>query len=635
MSVPIVAEPPATEFAWRRIDLHLHTPASADYQQPDASYLEILRKAEERGLDLIAFTDHNSVRGYADLWREIEDLELLEYLGRLRDDERQRLAEYRRLLGSIVLLPGFEFTATFGFHILAIFPETTSVRKMEHLLMTLGVAEEAFGRGEVGATTDVLSAYRLLDQHGALVIGAHVNSANGVAMQGLRFGGQTKIAYTQDPHLHALEVTDLETPANRRSTARFFSGIKAEYPRRMHVIQGSDAHRLDRDPLRPTNFGVGERATEAFVPSLSFQTLKSLFGGSEFDRTRPARPLPGQGDQVKLAREEGNTATQAFHEHLTTKRNGAMNVLRDVVALANTSGGTIFVGASAAEKRPIAGVGDAATTERTLRDEIGKNVAPEPTLEIDTLHSDGKPVLAIRVTDGPDKPYAMSPGAIYVRTNGESVLAGRDEIVAMVRASVARDHATAQPPPAAIRPPEQPTEQPKPRATRQRGKRSATAGGPIVSIATGKATTRTANRGHHVGTNGASEVAPAPTRDATDPAPPTGVEIVAVRKNDDSTSYTLRDLRTGEATEGVTRESARGLWRYAIEQREEKLVEEGHIRWKGDRGFWKTYRGSAGELRYNLAHRGGGTLRLFYGVSLDGLDAEWQAVLPQRQPAEA
>ncbi|HKG26257.1 MAG TPA: PHP domain-containing protein, partial [Thermomicrobiales bacterium] len=80
--VPAVAEAPVTDLAWRRIDLHLHTPASADYQQAEVSYLDILRKAEERGLHLIAFTDHNSVRGYADLWREIEDLELLEYLGR-------------------------------------------------------------------------------------------------------------------------------------------------------------------------------------------------------------------------------------------------------------------------------------------------------------------------------------------------------------------------------------------------------------------------------------------------------------------------------------------------------------------------------------------------------------------------
>src|SRR5215213_7876621 len=267
---------PAQDLSWRRIDLHIHTPASVDYQQTGIGILDVLHRAEERGLDAIALTDHNSVRGYADLWREIEDLELLEYLGRLREDEAERLAEYRRLLSAIVLLPGFEFTATFGFHILAIFPETTSVRKMEHLLMTLGVAEDKFGRGEVGATTDVLAAYRLLDQNGALVIGAHVNSANGIAMQGLRFGGQTKIAYTQDPHLHALEVTDLETPANRRSTARFFNGTKAEYPRRMHCIQGSDAHRLEQDPTRDTNLGIGDRPTEVLLPDVSFAALKAL-----------------------------------------------------------------------------------------------------------------------------------------------------------------------------------------------------------------------------------------------------------------------------------------------------------------------------------------------------------------------
>ena len=114
--------------------------------------------------------------------------------------------------------------------------------------MVLGVPEDRFGSGEVGATTDVLRAYEILDDHGALVIGAHVNSTHGIAMQGLRFGGQTKIAYTQDPHLHALEVTDLLPATNRRSTARFFSGTKSEYPRRMHCIQGSDAHRLEQDP---------------------------------------------------------------------------------------------------------------------------------------------------------------------------------------------------------------------------------------------------------------------------------------------------------------------------------------------------------------------------------------------------
>ena len=42
---------------WRTIDLHLHTPASKDFQQPEVTYLDLLHRAEARGLDIIAFTD--------------------------------------------------------------------------------------------------------------------------------------------------------------------------------------------------------------------------------------------------------------------------------------------------------------------------------------------------------------------------------------------------------------------------------------------------------------------------------------------------------------------------------------------------------------------------------------------------
>src|SRR5574340_451249 len=99
-------------------------------------------------------------------------------------------------------------------------------------------------------------------------IAAHANSSNGVAMRGFNFGGQTKIAYTQDTNLHALEVTDLELKSPR-STAAFFSGTKPEYPRRMHCIQGSDAHRLTPDPTRKKNLAVGERATDVLLEERS------------------------------------------------------------------------------------------------------------------------------------------------------------------------------------------------------------------------------------------------------------------------------------------------------------------------------------------------------------------------------
>ena len=70
-------------FQWKILDLHLHTKASGDYQQPEVSYLDILQRAEARGLDIIAFTDHNTVAGYREMQEEIDQLELLEKLNRL------------------------------------------------------------------------------------------------------------------------------------------------------------------------------------------------------------------------------------------------------------------------------------------------------------------------------------------------------------------------------------------------------------------------------------------------------------------------------------------------------------------------------------------------------------------------
>jgi hypothetical protein len=125
-----------------------------------------------------------------------------------------------------------------------------------------------YGSATVGATTDVLTAYRMIDEAGGLVIAAHANSSNGVAMRGFPMGGQTKIAYTQDPHLHALEVTDLEQ-RSPRTTATFFNGTKPEYPRRMHCIQGSDSHRLTAtSSTRRTR--LGDRLTEV-ISEVSFK----------------------------------------------------------------------------------------------------------------------------------------------------------------------------------------------------------------------------------------------------------------------------------------------------------------------------------------------------------------------------
>ena len=263
----------------------MHTPASADWLEPGVTYLEWLQKAESRGLDIVAITDHNTVEGVAKLRAEIERLTWLEANERLRPQEQRDLEEYRRLGDKILVLPGFEFTATFGFHIIGVFPPETPLRNLELLLLRLNVPVNRLEEGitEVGASTDVLTAYRLIHEAGGVVIAAHANSTHGVALQGLSFGGQTKIAFTQDVHLHALEVTDLES-SSRRATARFFDGSKPEYPRRMHCIQGSDAHRLVRDPKDKNRAGIGDRITEVLLRDTTFEDLKAVFEADDFTR---------------------------------------------------------------------------------------------------------------------------------------------------------------------------------------------------------------------------------------------------------------------------------------------------------------------------------------------------------------
>jgi hypothetical protein len=596
---------PAAE-QWYRADLHIHTPGSIDYQESGIRPVDLLRTAADQGLDIIALTDHNSVAGWTRLRHEIEDLTYLERLGRITQRESEMLAEYRQLTSQILVLPGFEFTATFGFHILAIFDPSTSIRLMEHLLLSLGIPEDRFGSGEVGATSDVLKAYEVLDEHGALVIGAHVNSTHGVAMRNIRFGGQTKIAYTQDSHLHALEVTDL-TSTSTRSTARFFSGAKAEYPRRMHCIQGSDAHRLQQDPARATNLGIGDRVTEFLLHEKSFAALKALLRSEKWDHVRPARSGGPQATAIHAAREAGPGPDVDFYERIQSQGGGKTSIaaaVRDIVAMANGDGGTIYVGVGPASRRTVPGLPNAEETRNDLATAVRDQIEPAITPEFEPVNFENKSILVVRVPAGTERPYALASGDILVRRGDQTEPARRDEIVRMVRGEAI----STTPPPAAAPPAETPTPERQERRERQPQQRSRQQR-PAPAEKQPEASTRRL-------------------------APRNGVEIVEVVDEDGVPHYTMRDLRNDQITRNVTAQTARSLWAQAIREFERGAPTEDRISWNGDVGFWKSIRISNGERRYHLATREpDGQIRLFFGVSAENLDERWTTVIPETTSA--
>jgi hypothetical protein len=485
------------------------------------------------------------------------------------------------LLDKMLLLPGFEFTATFGFHILGIFSPHTTVRQLEHILLSLNIPPDTLDEGTsiVGASADVLTAYRIINQSGGIAIAAHANSSHGVAMRGFDFGGQTKIAYTQDLNLHALEVTDLER-RGRRTTARFFDGSKPEYPRRMRCIQGSDAHRLVADPRSQKNLGIGDRVTEILLPECSFEAILEVFQSNDFARTRPYRSSRDPYDHVQAAREEGASIVQVFHEGMTRRGGRLYAVIADVCALANTNGGTVYVGVSSKPKDAPVGVQNISESVDTLRDEIEHKITPPLEVEIDVLETRGKPVIRIQIPRGGDPPYAIDDNKIYVRDEAETNLAVRDEIFQLVAQNLSVPQTAAG--------------EPTPDSNESKSKDSDQ---------------------------------PTPPDGGVE-APRTGVEIIGTEQRKGMKYHVMRDLRNGNVVKNVTRKSARRLWHYAITEKESNPVQPNKVEWHGEVGLWKRYK-RGGVVRYDLVQRENGSLRVYYGVTEDGMHGSWSVFLSE------
>jgi hypothetical protein len=563
---------------WYSIDLHLHTPASSDYKQAGVTYLDILQRAESQELDIIAFTDHNTIAGYRKMQEEINQLELLKSLNRIMPKEETRLKEYHRLLKKILLLPGIEFTATFGFHILGIFPPEKPTREIEHLLLKLNIPADQLDGGSVtvGSSTDVVMAYKLINEAGGLVIAAHANSSNGVAMRGFPFGGQTKIAFTQDPNLHALEVTDLDKHG-RHTTASFFSGTKPEYPRRMHCIQGSDSHRLDGDSKQSKDLGVGERATEIFLNEVSFQALLDVFTRNDFARTRPRRKKKSgepDFDFVYSAREEGSNIIQDFHESMTVRGGKLYAIIADVCALTNTNGGTLYVGLDNDPSHPILGVNNPTQAIKQLEKEISNKISPPLVCTVDAYSTKGKNIIRILVPRGDDPPYAVDDNKIYVRIEAETGLAVRDEIVGLVERGKDAQEISVQPPEEKI-------------SQKQ--------------VESGKKI------------------------DAGVQPPRTGVEIVNVVERNKVKYFTVRDLRNNNTVKNVTEKSARRLWHYAITNyvKLPQEISQMGVEWKGNLGVLRKYKHGKRQV-FDMVQRDKMDLNFYFGVTEDGLHGPWR-----------
>lgn len=413
--------------AWMRIDLHIHTPASEDYEAPNASFLEILKEAERRELRIIAFTDHNTVHGYEQFRNEVEFLRRLAEFDRCTAEERERLAEYERLLAAILVLPGFEFTSQDGRHLLGVFDPQTPVSVLEAMLLQLGVPSSLLKTGTATppGTRPIFEAFESIARNGGLVIGAHVNRDHGLlnnAPAGLSTITQTLAGLLQSPALHALEFVDATAP-------ELFSPPSEPTSRPIAWIQGSNAHcvrRTSGDMLRSN--GIGERFFEAALPEVSFAALAELLLTADLAHIRvPQRDL--REHELSHLRSHGDSRHQllrpATPEYLAT-------AWQDLTALANVDGGVLLLLPTTPALIP------AALADQLIQ-ALEANLEVAPQITVDAISSDDESWLRVEVLPQLSPPWMTRTGQLYVRREQTTALAQRDEVLHIARRALAAE----------------------------------------------------------------------------------------------------------------------------------------------------------------------------------------------------
>ena len=241
------------------VDLHVHSPRSSDYSgDTGISPHEFVSACVERGLDLIAITDHNT-GAYIDCAIAARD-QIAKDVGK-----------------NITILPGVELYVSPGVHVLAILPGGGSAA-VSDLLSRLGLPV-----GQHGVTTKLITLpigeiARVVHERRGLLIGAHCNSTHGVID---KLDGQPRLEW-----LEKLDALEIKSGQDEEKTSKTIDYVTKSLRVRIPFTFGSDTH----DAASETT-GMWVKMAEPSIISLRQLTLEPELRVS---RTEPDSPAHGR-----------------------------------------------------------------------------------------------------------------------------------------------------------------------------------------------------------------------------------------------------------------------------------------------------------------------------------------------------
>lgn len=221
---------------FRKLDLHVHTPASRCFGDRSVTPERIVEAAIAKGLDGIGVTDHNSGS-----WV----------------DSVKRAAHGKPL----IVFPGVELTCVGGIggiHLIAFFDPQRSTQDIESLLGNLGLTANQYGNIAALIEKDPIAVAEIVERRGGLTVLAHANSSKGV-LNDMR--GQQRTNLIQSRYIHAAEGTDFRdggAAAERKRVCDLLDGTDPTYQRKLACYQASDNPSGENDGLHALS-GIGGR----------------------------------------------------------------------------------------------------------------------------------------------------------------------------------------------------------------------------------------------------------------------------------------------------------------------------------------------------------------------------------------
>jgi peptidoglycan hydrolase CwlO-like protein len=144
-----------TGLQFRKVDLHVHTPASKCFKDKSITAQDIVHYAiNKAGLSAIAITDHNTAQWIDDVKEAAKGT-------------------------SLTVFPGVEISLSEGYHVLAIFDVDKSRADVENFLGSIDITANDYGRQDALCTKSAYDVINKISERHGLAILPHIDAPRG------------------------------------------------------------------------------------------------------------------------------------------------------------------------------------------------------------------------------------------------------------------------------------------------------------------------------------------------------------------------------------------------------------------------------------------------------------------------